>query len=193
MKKMQPGDYILKKNITDEETYNRIRDCVKKMGYPVSSMYGVWRANASPIRDKLLLDRDGDLMWSHNEGSGHEFTPQQIFAMVEDDEMKEDIKQTIQRMEQEIATLKEKLDKQEVKIDAPTYQRGQRFYIGGSRDGEYILACVGGEEEMFDLCLVGIESGNRYTDHKKVKDCRNVTVNEMLTLTNGTLFKLIEK
>ena len=190
---MQVGDYILKENITDEETLNRIRDCVKKMGYGVSCLCGGWMTRPHRNSSKLRLDIAGDLIWCSVVTNGHEFTPQQIFAMVEEPSMKEDIKQTIQRMEQEIATLKEQLKNQEDVVDEPTYHRGQRFYIGDPRDEEYILACVGGKHNSWDFCLVEIESGDRYRASQKVKLWRNVTVDEMLTLTDGVPFQLIEK
>ena len=194
MKKMKAGDYILTKDIPDQETLDRIRSCVKKMGYRVSKQYG--RHLGMVTRNKsLLLDDEGDLMsTSLSRCDGDRYTPQEIFAMVEKPNMKEDIKQTIDRMKQEIATLEEQLQESEKEV---TYKRGDRFYIGEDHDGEeYLLAHVDNAPQgLWDgmFCLVSIENGNRYRNPTKVADYTMVTVEEMLTLTNGASFQLIEK
>ena len=105
--------------------------------------------------------------------------------------MKEDIKQTIARMKQEIATLEDQLKESKKEV---TYKRGDRFYITncGLRD-EYILACVGGDSKVYEVCLVGVDTGNRWVNHHVVKNMNAVTHEEMLTLTNGASFQLIEK
>ena len=191
MKKMKAGDYILTKDIPNQETLDRIRACVKKMGYTVSSLWGYF------IHDDfeyLYLDAEGDLDWTDTFAVGVRYTPQQIFAMVEEPDMKEDIKQTIDRMKQEIATLEEQLKESEKEV---TYKRGDRFYIGEDHDGEEcLLAHVDNAPQglwsgMF--CLVSIENGNRYRNPTKVADYTMVTVEEMLNLTNGETFQLIEK
>ena len=190
MKKMKVGDYILTKDIPDQETLDRIRGCVREMGYTVSKQYG--RHFEMCARNRaLMLDREGDLVFnSLSSCDGDRYTPQQIFAMVEEPDMKEDIKQTIERMKQEIATLEKQLQGSEEKV---TYMRGDRFYIGNRFYEEYILACVGGVLDSHQFCLVSVENGNRYYDHQVVRDWTNVTVEEMLNLTNGESFQLIEK
>ena len=194
MKKMKTGDYILTKDIPDQETLDRIRGCVRKMGYPVGKQYG--RYFEICARNKaLMLDREGHLMsTSLSRCGGVRYTPQEIFAMVEEPNMKEDIKQTINRMKQEISTLEKQLKESEKEV---TYKRGDRFYIGEDHDGEgYLLAHVDNDPQGFCsgmFCLVSIENGNRYTNPTKVADYTMVTVEEMLTLTNGSSFQLIEK
>lgn len=194
MKKMKIGDYILTKDIPDQETLDRIRECVKKMGYRVSEGYGI-KYSKSSICSYLRLHEDGDLFFTGSLRSGsNRYTPQEIFTMVEEPNMKEDIKQTIDRMKQEIATLEEQLQESEKEV---TYKRGDRFYIGEDRDGEeYLLAHVDNAPQgLWDgmFCLVSIENGNRYRNPTKVADYTMVTVEEMLTLTNVESFQLIEK
>lgn len=194
MKKMNPGDYILSEDIPDQETLDHIRECVKKMGYDVSNRYGKKHSKGGKC-DFLRLYEDGDLVFSNViYPRTNCYTPQEIFAMVEKPNMKEDIKQTIDRMKQEIATLEEQLQESEKEV---TYKRGDRFYIGEDHDGEeYLLAHVDSIPQglwsgMF--CLVSIENGNRYRNPTKVTDYTMVTVEEMLTLTNGHTFQLIER
>ena len=183
MKKMNIGDYVLVSDIPNQETLDRIRECVKKMGYRVSKNYGR-NLSKSYYSVCLSMDSDGDLLFS-NFQSGNRYTPQEIFAMVEGD----DIKQTIDRMKQEIATLEKQLGESKKEV---TYKRGDRFYVGGVEE-EFILACVGGSYEVYEACLVGLTSGNRWVNHRKVNNARSVTHKEMLTLTNGVSFQLIEK
>lgn len=104
--------------------------------------------------------------------------------------MKEDIKQTIERMKQEIVKLEDQLKQPEKEI---TYKRGDRFYIDGDGDEVYILACVGGSDDVVEACLVGLTGGNRWENHHVVKNAQSVTHEEMLTLTAGHTFQLIER
>ena len=182
MKKMNIGDYVLVSDIPDQETLDRIRECAKKMGYRVSEDYGrnlyecyMWR--------QLKLDSDGDLVFSNVEG-GNRYTPQEIFAMVEGD----DIKQTIERMKQEIATLEKQLDRQ------ITYKCGDRFYIDGDETCEYILAVVDiDDNNTAKCCLISLDAGYLWHYPKTVRNFMSITKDEMWSLTGGDYFRLIEK
>ena len=164
------------------------------MGYRVSNYYGKKHSKGGEC-DFLRLYEDCDLIFSNViRPYGNHYTPQEIFAMVEKPNMKEDIKQAIERMKQEIAALEEQLQESEKEV---IYKRGDRFYIGDDNDGEeHILAHVDNAQQglwsgMF--CLVSIEGGNRYTNPVKVADYTEVSVKEMLNLTNGESFQLIKR
>lgn len=62
---MKIGDYILKEDIRGKEHLEQIRQAVKVMGYQVDSACGRWPAtkNHDINLKRLMLDRDGDLIW----------------------------------------------------------------------------------------------------------------------------------
>ena len=202
MKKMKVGDYILTKDIPNQETLDRIRACVKKMGYNVSCFYGN-KFKKHSLCDYLRLYSDGDLVFTTSvDDDSNRYTPQEIFAMVEEPDMKEDIKQTIQymkdnmqRMKKSIQHTEEDIVKLEGQLKGTTYKRGDRFYIQDAFDeiGEYILALVEQDDDGYHMCLVELSGGDRWLEPLVVGDGYAVTHAEMLKLTDGTPYKLIEK
>jgi len=60
---MEKGDAIPKDQIDSEETLNKIRNQVRKEGYPVHEPYGMWDRLYVFNCDRLLLDFRGDLCW----------------------------------------------------------------------------------------------------------------------------------
>jgi hypothetical protein len=66
------------------------------------------------------------------------------------------------------------------------YGRGTHVRLGGE---EYILATVG-ERAM---CLINLDSGNRFVDNIRVDDLNRVSEEEMKLLTNNYLFEVLSK
>lgn len=74
--KMQPGDWIAKEDIRDEEHLERIRGAVRAQGWRVGSIYGVWMSPARISRaNRLVLNESGDLLWTPEDPEGRRIDP----------------------------------------------------------------------------------------------------------------------
>lgn len=186
MKKMLPNDYIDVNDIHDQATLDRIRESVKRMGYNVSEAYGQYYSSIEVGDYKsLTLDMEGDLVFStHPQAGYHRYTPAQIFAMVDTPPNKEAIKQTIEKLEEVVLTLKELLQRSD---DKPTYKAGDRFYID-DRMESYILASI----DHTRMALIGSVCGNSWSEPV---ECRShlISKDEMNRLAAGRTYKKIEK
>lgn len=71
-----------------------------------------------------------------------------------------------------------------------TYSIGDRFRIfNGSQDeGEYILAQV----FPYEVCLIGLETGNRWADPIKVEEIKAITKKEMNEIADTKVYQKIE-
>lgn len=79
--RMQPGDWIAKEDIRDEEHLERIREAVRVQGYRVGSPYGRWTSPARISRvDRLALDETGDLLWRSGPLEGRRIDPAELLG-----------------------------------------------------------------------------------------------------------------
>jgi len=83
---MKPGDYIVAEDVKDQETLNDIRSNVRALGYEVSHGLGYCITDYDGPRF-LLLDEDGDLIWSLRCGLGRRWTPAELLGTPTSDVM----------------------------------------------------------------------------------------------------------
>lgn len=76
--KMQPGDWIAKEDIRDEEHLECIRDAVRAQGNSVNDEYGFWETRQK--WPALRLDGDGDLDWTADQGCGVRIDPAELLG-----------------------------------------------------------------------------------------------------------------
>jgi len=74
----------------------------------------------------------------------------------------------------------EELKKYVEKLDRTTYKVGDRFQYAGEIEDCFILAQVSRDE----VCLIGLESGNRWFEPVKVNSSKKITQEEFNGITN---------